>query len=336
MKKWTLMVIPEGQGSTRTVHFYAAYAYAVLALITALSFTSAFFLQRSLSAQHAAEQLREEKYVLEYAAGTEVVADAALTEDKLEELEDEIRAPYEERDAALTSALSELYDLEAQVREIHGLPPRTMALVAETTEAAGGGQGGPLDTDNLAFMDEVDLAMLRPPQLIYGLSRPSADLMLQEISLRTESLRELLVDLATKQEQVARTPAVWPSLHASRRISSRFGHRRDPFTRALSRHKGVDIVAPYGSAVIATAKGTVVQSGYDANLGNLIKVDHGDGVATRYAHLQKRLVKRGDMVERGDIIGKLGSTGKRSTGPHVHYEVLVEGNQVNPERYISD
>jgi murein DD-endopeptidase MepM/ murein hydrolase activator NlpD len=117
------------------------------------------------------------------------------------------------------------------------------------------------------------------------------------------------------------------------KITSRFGYRRDPFHFRLRHHDGVDISAPTGSQVVSTAKGRVTYSGYDGDYGNLVRVDHGNGIETWYAHLSERSVKQGQEVSRLDPIGKVGSTG-RSTGSHLHFEVHVNGRKVDGEKYL--
>ena len=118
-------------------------------------------------------------------------------------------------------------------------------------------------------------------------------------------------------------------------ISSGFGRRIDPFTGKLAFHPGVDIVANFGSKVRATADGIVRLAGYDKGYGRCVMIDHGNGFKTVYGHNSKLLVKRGDHVVRGQVISLVGSTG-RSTGPHLHYEIRLNGVPVNPLKYILD
>ncbi|WP_375461989.1 M23 family metallopeptidase [uncultured Enterovirga sp.] len=115
--------------------------------------------------------------------------------------------------------------------------------------------------------------------------------------------------------------------------TSGFGYRVDPFTRTPALHTGLDFRAETGSPVRVTAAGRVVTADYVAGYGNLIEVDHGNGVATRYGHLSGFLVTPGATVEAGQLVGRAGSTG-RSTGPHLHYEVRIEGEPVNPARFL--
>jgi len=116
-------------------------------------------------------------------------------------------------------------------------------------------------------------------------------------------------------------------------ISSVFGYRISPFTERKEFHKGLDIATKKGTPILATADGVVTFSDKKGLIGNMIVIDHGYGFTTRYGHCQKLLKNKGDTVKRGDIIALVGNTG-RSTGPHVHYEVQLNGVQVNPTRYI--
>lgn len=115
-------------------------------------------------------------------------------------------------------------------------------------------------------------------------------------------------------------------------LSSRFGYRSDPFTGELHMHKGMDFAGKQGASVLATAAGVVTWSGPRQGYGMLVEINHGNGVSTRYAHCEALLVQPGDIVKAGQTIALMGSTG-RSTGPHVHYEVLKNGVAVNPMTY---
>ena len=116
-------------------------------------------------------------------------------------------------------------------------------------------------------------------------------------------------------------------------LSSPFGTRKDPFTGRFTQHKGVDIAGFTGMPIIATAAGVVTESGEKYGYGLMVEIQHGNGLVTRYAHAQSLNVSVGDIVSKGQKIAVMGSTG-RSTGPHVHYEVLKNGRQINPDYYI--
>ena len=145
-----------------------------------------------------------------------------------------------------------------------------------------------------------------------------------------QGFESLLKYLEDQQNLLASTPAIRP---VSGWTSSRFGYRISPFTGLREFHKGLDIATRIGTPIIATADGVVTFAGRKGLLGKMIIIDHGHGMVTRYAHLQKTLKKRGEAVKRGDTIALVGNTG-RSTGPHLHYEVRLNGIPVNPEKYI--
>ncbi len=116
-------------------------------------------------------------------------------------------------------------------------------------------------------------------------------------------------------------------------ISSHFGKRKDPYNGRWAMHEGIDLAATAGSRVVATAPGKVVFAGTKSGYGRLVEIDHGFGLRTRYAHLRSIRVETGQRVEHRQTVGTLGSSG-RSTGPHVHYEVLVEGEPMDPDDFL--
>jgi murein DD-endopeptidase MepM/ murein hydrolase activator NlpD len=116
-------------------------------------------------------------------------------------------------------------------------------------------------------------------------------------------------------------------------ITSPFGYRADPFLGRPALHPGVDLAEAYGTEVHAAAAGRVAHAGPAGGYGNMVEIDHGNGLASRYAHMSETLVEEGQQVDKGAVLGRLGSTG-RSTGPHLHYEVRVDGEPVDPERYL--
>jgi murein DD-endopeptidase MepM/ murein hydrolase activator NlpD len=131
---------------------------------------------------------------------------------------------------------------------------------------------------------------------------------------------------------MVRLPLVAPVTHAI--LSDGFGYRRDPVNGGGTRHDGLDLRAVRDSAVIAPSAGTVIAAGWDGAFGNLIQIDHGFGVVSRYAHLSRMLVRKGDVVAPNEQIGVVGATG-RATGAHLHYEIWVNGQPRDPMRFMS-
>jgi murein DD-endopeptidase MepM/ murein hydrolase activator NlpD len=152
----------------------------------------------------------------------------------------------------------------------------------------------------------------------------------QQVSEKSEQLNALESLLIDRQTRKALSPYGWP---VKGWVSSNFGVRADPFTGRLSMHAGVDIASPLGSVVHAMGDGVVTYSGPRFGYGNLVEITHGQGYSTRYAHLSAELVKVGDRVKRGQPIGRVGSTG-RSTGPHLHVEVLRDHKKIDPISYL--
>jgi murein DD-endopeptidase MepM/ murein hydrolase activator NlpD len=144
------------------------------------------------------------------------------------------------------------------------------------------------------------------------------------------AIEQRLASVKTGVEQrhalASATPSIWP---IAGWISSAFGTRRDPFTGGRDFHPGLDISANHGQEIVAPADGVVSGAAYSGNYGNLVTIDHGFGITTRYAHLSRYGVVAGQSIRRGQTIGFVGSTG-RSTSSHLHYEVLVNGRLTNP------
>jgi murein DD-endopeptidase MepM/ murein hydrolase activator NlpD len=151
-----------------------------------------------------------------------------------------------------------------------------------------------------------------------------------EAMSREESLSELEKLLQSKKEMLAHTPSIWPVMGW---VTSGFGFRTNPFTGLTQMHEGIDISNQVGTPIIAPADGIISDIGNDLGLGKILVISHGFGMITRYAHLNKVLVRVGQKVKRGEKIAEIGTSG-RTTGPHLHYEVRLDGIPVNPMRYI--
>jgi murein DD-endopeptidase MepM/ murein hydrolase activator NlpD len=152
----------------------------------------------------------------------------------------------------------------------------------------------------------------------------------QEAARQESSLGQLQEYFEDQRSLLASTPSLWP---ARGWVTSDFGARLDPFTAERVMHRGMDIATPHGHPVVAPSDGTVVFAGTESGYGKVLVVDHGYGVKTRYGHLAEFFVKTGDRVRRGARIAAVGNTG-RSTGPHLHYEVRVNGLPENPRKFI--
>lgn len=219
---------------------------------------------------------------------------------------------------ALKNKLVDLNEFEQKIRIIANIED-----TVEQNTVFGVGGVVPEDLDANVILTEKHNSLVREMHEQIG--------QLNVVSSRQEDgFKSLMTYLEEQRNLLASTPAISPTKGW---VTSRFGYRKSPFTGLREFHKGLDIASRTGTPVIATADGVVTFSGSKGLLGKMLAIDHGHGMVTRYAHLHRALKKRGDPVSRGDVIAEVGNTG-RSTGPHLHYDVRLNGISVNPEKYI--
>ena len=219
------------------------------------------------------------------------------------------------RAAALQQDLDQLRRSEDGLRAIVGAPPAAAdETVQEGTYAPTGGAPHDLTTA------DVGEALTMIEQRL-GMRRSSIDLLAETLR------REFPGAAGFVSDDAAHTvPSIWP---AAGYVSSPYGLRFD----GTEFHQGIDIAAEMGTPIVATADGVVTAAGWNGGYGNMVDVDHGGGIVTRYGHASALAVTVGQQVRRGEVIAYVGSTG-HSTGPHVHYEVRVDGQPVNPAGYL--
>ncbi len=171
---------------------------------------------------------------------------------------------------------------------------------------------------------------IREPGLITDVSN-RIDKISNRLQIQSSSLETVYREAVTNKQFLACRPSINPISSADPCwVTSTYGYRLDPFTHRRTAHHGIDLAGPYGLNIHSTGDGTVVSAGFSRyGYGKEVIVDHGFGYTTRYAHLQEILVRPGQQLKRGEVMGTLGSTG-RSTGPHLHYEVRKNGRSVNP------
>lgn len=247
----------------------------------------------------------------------------------LEQWQQRLEAQQEELARMETTARQQIDALTMRLGQIQGRLLRLDALGQRFVESG------------LVASDEFDFDQPAPvggPETSLpgeSFSAPELSTMIgrleQQISDRDQQLRLLdtLISRKRLEEErfVAGRPITWGWL------SSRYGYRSDPFTGKRTWHDGVDLAGREGSDIIAVAAGVVTFAGERHGYGNMVEIDHGDGLVTRYAHARKTVAEVGDVVQKGQVIALMGSTG-RSTGPHVHFEVLENGKSRNPEKFI--
>ncbi len=258
---------------------------------------------------------------LEQAEGRPVIAAAEIREALARERE-RVREEKLRLQADMDALALRLGRLQGEVLRLEGLGERLVEVARldkdEFDFDSPPGQGGP---------EEAGVAVTEPRDLLAELDRIDARLESYERQFRV--LESVLSERELKR---AVRLSGRPVRHGW--ISSRYGRRTDPFTGRKAWHHGVDIAGRQGSEIVAVAAGVVTWAGERSGYGKLVEINHGNGYVTRYGHNSAILVRKGDRVEKGQPIARMGSTG-RSTGPHVHFEVLRHGKTVNPARFLA-
>lgn len=230
---------------------------------------------------------------------------------------------YRATTGELTTQLQSLESVIDDLGERSALDPAQAKAISKLPAVVKARAAGGNATANAAVSSVFSTSLISPEDT-FGALRT----LLQGLESR---LRVVSRDVERQEKLAGATPSIWPT---NGWLTGAFGGRRDPFTGAADFHQGLDISAEKGHAVYATANGTVQTASYQGDYGNLVVLEHDFGLSTRYGHLSKFNVKAGEHVTRGDIIGFVGSTG-RSTGSHLHYEVLANGKLVNPLQLLT-
>jgi murein DD-endopeptidase MepM/ murein hydrolase activator NlpD len=218
----------------------------------------------------------------------------------------------------LEKQLSKLKDFDKKIRIIANLERGQ-----ESTPFMGMGGPSPSDIREKMKGEKDDKGLIQQMKM-------DVERLQSEATSREESLSELEKLLETKKEILTHTPSIWPVMGW---VTSGFGFRTNPFTGLTQMHEGIDISNRVGTVVAAPADGIISDMGSDLAHGRILVISHGLGMTSRFGHLDKVFVKVGQQVKRGDKVAEVGMTGK-TTGPHLHYEVRLNGIPVNPMRYI--
>lgn len=183
-----------------------------------------------------------------------------------------------------------------------------------------------------AMPDSILYSVLDDSELVNNVTAKLA-LFERQVAVQSLSFTQIVEALGHEKDRLAHIPSIQPiSQKDMTQMASGYGWRKDPVYGTTKHHDGMDFASPTGTPVYATGDGKVVEAGWNGAYGNSIDISHGYSYKTRYAHLSEVAVKPGQEVHRGDLIGKVGSTGK-STGSHLHYEVLYKGQPQNPVNY---
>lgn len=227
-------------------------------------------------------------------------------------------ASLTEKIQIIQKKLSDLNEFDKKLRTMVNLEP-----TRESPQFLGMGGSDPSSSSSRAAAERLNRKLVRT-------MHRSLDEIENEIFVQVRERTDLLAYLNKQKSLLACTPSIWPTRGW---VSSDFGYRHSPFTNEKEFHKGIDICNRRGAAILAPADGVVSSIETDPGYGRIVTINHSYGVVTRYAHLDKVGVKKGQAVKRGQEIASVGNTG-RTTGPHLHYEVRLNGVPVNPLRYI--
>lgn len=297
-KKFTIVLLPDGVRSVRQYKIPRVLIHLLLLIFIA----STFFISTALRDYYNIKK--------------QVPKIAGLAREN--SLKDAQIAALAGRIDEITGKMVELKQFDNKLKVMVNLEPGD-----DNTQFLGVGGSDPTLMNKGYTFEEAHQNMVR-------LMHNSLDNLDTEITIQTQEKSELLEFLESQKSVFACTPSIWPTKGW---VSSRFGYRTSPFTNEREFHSGLDISARMESPIISPADGVVESVSKEYGYGNLLTINHGYGLKTRYAHLSKALVKKGQAVKRGEKIALVGNTG-RSTGSHLHYEVLVKGVQVDPLKYI--
>lgn len=301
-RRWTILVVPHDSESPRQFHLSerAVHFLAGALGVAGLMVLAAGVMLFSPWATPGARLVTRENLRL---AREVAVLDSALT--------------------TLGDSVASLAEREAQFRQIAGIelmePPGSTPVV-----------DAPAPTQIATASME---RRVRPFEQFFGdrATRPDVDALLQSANELSSSFAIVYDSMAAKIERLRNTPSLMPTRGW---LTGAFTSARlHPILHEMRPHAGIDVSAPAGTAIVAPAAGTIVKVGREGGYGNIVEIDHGNGILTRYAHCSRIIARRGQRVERGQLIAMVGNTGL-SVGPHLHYEIHVDGKAVDPLTYV--
>jgi murein DD-endopeptidase MepM/ murein hydrolase activator NlpD len=299
-RKWTVMLVPHGSGASRAVEVSQTVVKALVGIggVVALLFL-----------------------VL---GGTALSRGVNVTKSRALERENQVLASEIQRLrvrlVGLRDTLNKFSDREQAMRLLAGLTP-----VDQDVQQAG--IGGP--SGQWSERDSLSAAGPNGQQALAA--RIDMDQLTRRANILVRSINEAYDSASSQRARYAALPSIMPTKGW---LTSAFAREREhPILHLARPHEGIDLSAPMGMEIEAPAAGVITQVSWVEGYGNMLTIDHGYGLVTRYAHCSKILVVRGQRVKRGQPIAKVGSTGL-STGPHLHYEVWVNGRPVNPMKYV--
>src|SRR5213595_391926 len=285
-RRWTLMVVPHGSGSSRAVEVSQTFVKALVGIGSVVALT---FLVLGVAA---------------ISRGVNITHSRAL----------------ENENRLLADEIQRFSEREQELRLLAGLTPTD-------TTVQQAGIGGPTGS----WSERDSLKALGPGGQQALAARLDVDALARRANILVRSLNQAYDSLSHQRERLAATPSIMPTKGW---LTSAFMRERiHPILHLARPHEGIDVTAPMGAEIEAPAAGIVTEVRWEEGYGNIVTMDHGFGLVTRFAHCSKILVVRGQRVKRGQKIALVGSTGL-STGPHLHYEVWVNRKPVDPMKYV--
>jgi murein DD-endopeptidase MepM/ murein hydrolase activator NlpD len=328
----------------RRTAFTLASVVAVWVLVTfgmAINQMTVTAQRVALSAQEAKVESAEERVARYRGSIDEVTKDLERRQEVLESLGDQYMGDLPEAEEQAPSGTADSREEEKAVKTISASVPeaaglarveaRQIRFVEKMTKVA---QARTLKAEAAIRQFGLNPAVLarQARNAQGGLYEPFFGKSKKDVrDPRFLKLAVALSRMDAMERALAAIPTAMPA--ASMMLSSGFGYRSDPFTGGGAMHAGLDFKGPVGTPILAAAEGKVVLAGFHGGYGNMIEIRHANGLVTRYAHLSGLNVRRGQMVERGVQIGRMGSTG-RSTGSHLHFEVRQNGQAINPRKFL--
>lgn len=319
-KRYSIMIVPEGSEPVMRFKFTSLYLMIVSVIaISVLVTTLTLFIINQTSSQ-TIHTLQAELNSSSSELKNEMVSKDQAMDELLTQL-----LELSEQSKHVESKMAELQQLEAELKQMTGDNNGSTSASTEGASATSptslGGVGGEdieLTPDNIrSLIEQTKLSMANS---------------LEAAPVLQSSLEQTKVNVKQYQTMMAITPTFWPT--ESTRVTSHFGSRKDPFTGKVKYHGGLDVGGEIGDPIYAAADGVVADTGTSPSRGQYIILSHASGLYSHYMHLNAISTKTGATVKQGELIGELGNTG-RSTGPHLHFEIMKDGVLVDPADYIT-
>ncbi len=297
-KHFTIMIIPHSEKKSVVINV-PVYIFKFLSIaIVMTSIFSIMFIKQYYDYREEAKYAQRSK-----------VENKSLTREFASVAKDAIE---------LRDKVARIEELDQEIRKANEFDPTKSYFSAENKFALA-------DTGVLE-----DKSRVTASSVIVSEAQEAVQVIKESLPIREESLEDLQTLLAERNQSLAAVPSIWPT---TGKLSSGYGYRKDPFSYVTAFHTGLDIANRTGTPVYATADGRITHAKYDSGYGMSILINHRNGISTRYSHLSRYAVQAGQEVKKGTLIGYIGSTG-RSTGSHLDYEVLVNGKNVDPMKYL--